>query len=132
MDRAIVLLVVSMSLGGVVGCGAGSRSHTLRPTGTLPARTADGLVSIPWTFAGADGTTVTLRYDDSGCGYTFAHTATLETSRTVTIAVYDDQQLGENVACPADLVIASTAVQLRAALDGRTLRHAPVWRPSSP
>jgi hypothetical protein len=59
MRRAIALLVVSTSLGGVVGCGAGSRSHTLRPTGTLPARTADGLVSIPWRFAGANGTAVT-------------------------------------------------------------------------
>jgi hypothetical protein len=73
---------------------------------------------------------VSVRYTDSDCGYSFAHTDAVESGQAVTIAVYDHYQpLGSGVACLAFLRIATTPVRLRADLDGRTLVHAPVWRP---
>jgi len=87
------------------------------------------LVSIPWAFAGDRGDAVIVRYNDSDCGFRFAHTAAIETSQLVTIAVYDHYRPpGKDIACPAYLRIATATVQLRSELDGRAVAHAPVWR----
>jgi len=131
MGRIVLIIVVLASaLAGLLGCGGSTRSSAPRAISTLPARTPDGLVSIPWTLGGVHGDTVSVRYDDSDCGLRFARTDAVESSRTVTIAVYDHYQpLGPGVACAAVLRIATAPVRLRAELDGRTLVHAPVWRP---
>ena len=134
MGRIVLIIVVLTSaLVGLLGCGGRTRSFAPRATSTLPARTTpDGLVSIPWTLGGVSGNTVSVRYNDSDCGYGFARTDAVESSKTVTIAVYDHYRpLGPGVACPAVLRIATAPVQLRAELDGRTLIHAPPGRNAS-
>jgi hypothetical protein len=131
MGRIVLMIVVlTGGLAGLLGCGARTRSSPPRATSMLPARTPDGLVSIPWTFGGLHGDTVSVRYNDSACGFSFAHTEAVESSQMVTIAVYDRYQpLGPGVACSAFLRIATAPVRLRTELDERTLVHAPVWRP---
>ncbi len=68
-----------------------------------------------------------IRYDASGCNYSFVRVAVGETRRTVTIAVYDRYEpLPKGVACAAQARIAGATVRLHAPLDGRGLLHAPV------
>ena len=67
------------SLLGLFSCGVSTRPSRPGTTSMLPARTPDGLVSIPWTFAGAHRDAVVVRYNDSDCGFSFAHTAAVET-----------------------------------------------------
>jgi hypothetical protein len=131
MGRIVLIFVVLAGvLAGLLGCGGRTRSSAPRAISTLPARTPDGLVSIPWTLGGVHADTVSVRYNDSDCGYSFARTDAVESSQTVTIAVYDHYQpLGSGVACAAFLRIATAAVRLGAGLGGRTLVHAPLWRP---
>ncbi len=127
---ALIIVVLASALAGLVGCVGRTRSSAPRAISMLPARTPDGLVSIPWMLGGVHGDTVSVRYNDSECGYSFAHTDAVESSQTVTVAVYDHYEpLGPGVACSAFLRIATAPVRLRAELDGRTLVHAPVWRP---
>ncbi len=86
MARIVVIVVVLASaLAGLLGCGERTRSSAPRAISMLPARTPDGLVSIPWTLGGVHGDTVSVRYNDSDCGYSFAHPDAVETSQTVTI-----------------------------------------------
>lgn len=130
---AAIAGAVALALLGA-GCGTIGPSAPRRPVAprpSLPARTRSGLVSVPWTFAGASHDGVLVTYNASGCdGFVFNRVAVRETVATVTIAVYDRYRpLPSRAVCATVLVIRRVTVHLRAPLAGRNLEHAPVaWR----
>ncbi|HUO69958.1 MAG TPA: hypothetical protein VMU39_04210 [Solirubrobacteraceae bacterium] len=128
MRRPEQLFLLAAACVGLAGCG--TRIAQRPPARTLPARTADGLVSVRWTLGRARARSITIRFLEPGCVYSFARTASLQTSQSVTIAVYDHYRpLQPGVVCPAFLRLATATIALREPLGARRILHAPVWHP---
>jgi hypothetical protein len=107
-----------LAMVAVVATGCGSE-HQARPARHMR------MVSAPWTLLHADGTTLSIVSPGGGCE-TFGPTHVAETSRSVTIAVYDFVPTGSNVACPAIAFARHLRIILRQLLGARKLIHAPV------
>jgi hypothetical protein len=124
------MLLIGVACIGLAACGARTSPPHPAPATTLPARTADGLVSVRWTLARSRSRSLTIRFLEPGCVYSFARTASLQTSASVTVAVYDHYRpLQPGVVCPAFLRVATATIALHEPLGGRRILHAPVWRP---
>jgi hypothetical protein len=85
------------------------------------------LVSAPWNLVHADGSTLSIVSPGGGCEK-FGPTHVDETTRSVTIAVYDLVPTGSNVVCPTIAFARPLRITLRRALGARKLIHAPVTR----
>jgi hypothetical protein len=119
MRRAAVSIAVGAL--AVAGCG-GAKGPKRTP--------APEALSIPWRLESASDRELRVRYTFPGriCDYRFARATARETADAVTVGVYARFVPRRDMACIAVVGGGRTTVHLRAPLDGRRLRHAPISR----
>jgi hypothetical protein len=102
----------------------GARPAAAQLKWALPGDTR--VVSVPWTFVGAKGRLLTLRWVGGGCLSPY-RTSVSQGAHEVRVAVRAQLDLpGKGRSCTADAISYSVRVRLRARLGHRKLRHAQV------